>query len=223
MHAHSKMTICRRSIVLLLFLSIQSMFKFQPSCRPFECSCMWRETHSSVFFRQLAHTLPPSPAVPSRQVDIATQGWFIGLMCAIALLILVLLIVCFIKRNKGGKYPGKAHTTTFLFKVVGEQSLTFTWTAVKEKEDAHQDPEIQPMKEDDGTFGEYRWEIFWVEPPHNVWRSWVFVFWPDHLHIEHCTRLQSHFPPPLPKAPQRQGTALHPPVFSTRTNPSLIH
>ncbi|XP_072002995.1 neuronal cell adhesion molecule isoform X10 [Engystomops pustulosus] len=67
----------------------------------------------------------------SRQVDIATQGWFIGLMCAVALLILVLLIVCFIRRNKGGKYP------------------------VKEKEDAHADPEIQPMKEDDGTFGEY--------------------------------------------------------------------
>ncbi|XP_069484065.1 neuronal cell adhesion molecule isoform X4 [Ambystoma mexicanum] len=71
------------------------------------------------------------PAMASRQVDIATQGWFIGLMCAVALLILVLLIVCFIKRNKGGKYP------------------------VKEKEDAHADPEIQPMKEDDGTFGEY--------------------------------------------------------------------
>uniref|UniRef100_A0A8C8JWV0 Neuronal cell adhesion molecule n=1 Tax=Oncorhynchus tshawytscha TaxID=74940 RepID=A0A8C8JWV0_ONCTS len=58
-------------------------------------------------------------------------GWFIGLMCAIALLILVLLIICFIKRNKGGKYP------------------------VKEKEDAHTDPEFQPMKEDDCTFGEY--------------------------------------------------------------------
>ncbi|XP_043564951.1 neuronal cell adhesion molecule a isoform X5 [Chiloscyllium plagiosum] len=72
------------------------------------------------------------PAMASRQVDIATQGWFIGLMCAIALLILILLIVCFIKRNKGGKYP------------------------VKEKEDAHADPEIQPMKEDDGAFGEYR-------------------------------------------------------------------
>lgn len=28
--------------------------------------------------------------------------------------------------------------------------------SVKEKEDAHADPEIQPMKEDDGTFGEYR-------------------------------------------------------------------
>ncbi|KAJ3612064.1 hypothetical protein NHX12_020341 [Muraenolepis orangiensis] len=36
------------------------------------------------------------------------------------------------QRNKGGKYP------------------------VKEKEEAHQDPEVQPMKEDDGTFGEYR-------------------------------------------------------------------
>lgn len=50
---------------------------------------------------------PPRPAVASRQVDIATQGWFIGLMCAIALLILILLIICFIQRNKGGKYPGE--------------------------------------------------------------------------------------------------------------------
>ncbi|XP_031671463.1 neuronal cell adhesion molecule isoform X5 [Oncorhynchus kisutch] len=79
---------------------------------------------------ELVITLPE--AMKSDQVDLATQGWFIGLMCAIALLILVLLIICFIKRNKGGKYP------------------------VKEKEDAHQDPEIQPMKDDDGTFGEYR-------------------------------------------------------------------
>ncbi|XP_010888110.1 neuronal cell adhesion molecule isoform X14 [Esox lucius] len=70
-------------------------------------------------------------AMAARQVDIATQGWFIGLMCAIALLILILLIICFIQRNKGGKYP------------------------VKEKEDAHTDPEFQPMKEDDCTFGEY--------------------------------------------------------------------
>ncbi|XP_053082941.1 neurofascin homolog (chicken) a isoform X12 [Pangasianodon hypophthalmus] len=44
-------------------------------------------------------------AYSTDQVDIATQGWFIGLMCAIALLILILLIVCFIKRSRGGKYP----------------------------------------------------------------------------------------------------------------------
>lgn len=40
------------------------------------------------------------------QVDIATQGWFIGIMCAVALIVLILLIVCFIKRSRGGKYPG---------------------------------------------------------------------------------------------------------------------
>ncbi|XP_051547368.1 neuronal cell adhesion molecule a isoform X1 [Myxocyprinus asiaticus] len=87
--------------------------------------------HSDETVHSTEELLITVPAMTSKQVDIATQGWFIGLMCAIALLILVLLIVCFIKRNKGGKYP------------------------VKEKEDAHQDPEIQPMKEDDGTFGEY--------------------------------------------------------------------
>ncbi|XP_062870965.1 neurofascin [Trichomycterus rosablanca] len=39
------------------------------------------------------------------QVDIVTQGWFIGLMCAIALLVLIMLTVFFIKRTRGGKYP----------------------------------------------------------------------------------------------------------------------
>uniref|UniRef100_A0A8C2RGU3 Neurofascin n=1 Tax=Capra hircus TaxID=9925 RepID=A0A8C2RGU3_CAPHI len=50
---------------------------------------------------------PPNEAYTNNQADIATQGWFIGLMCAIALLVLILLIVCFIKRSRGGKYPGK--------------------------------------------------------------------------------------------------------------------
>ncbi|XP_068132630.1 neuronal cell adhesion molecule isoform X6 [Hyperolius riggenbachi] len=89
---------------------------------------VYSDENSDFYAEEIIQT---GPAMASRQVDIATQGWFIGLMCAVALLILVLLIVCFIRRNKGGKYP------------------------VKEKEDAHADPEIQPMKEDDGTFGEY--------------------------------------------------------------------
>uniref|UniRef100_A0A8D2Q4U1 Neurofascin n=1 Tax=Varanus komodoensis TaxID=61221 RepID=A0A8D2Q4U1_VARKO len=50
-------------------------------------------------------TFQTSPAYTRNQGDIATQGWFIGLMCAIALLVLILLIVCFIKRSRGGKYP----------------------------------------------------------------------------------------------------------------------
>ncbi|XP_029912482.1 neural cell adhesion molecule L1.1-like isoform X2 [Myripristis murdjan] len=59
----------------------------------------------------------------------ATQGWFIGLISAIVLLMLILLILCFIKRSKGGKY------------------------AVKDKEDGQVDSEARPMK--DETFGEY--------------------------------------------------------------------
>uniref|UniRef100_A0ABI7VT28 L1 cell adhesion molecule n=1 Tax=Felis catus TaxID=9685 RepID=A0ABI7VT28_FELCA len=60
----------------------------------------------------------------------ATEGWFIGFISAIILLVLVLLILCFIKRSKGGKY------------------------SVKDKEDTQVDSEARPMK--DETFGEYR-------------------------------------------------------------------
>ncbi|XP_027551219.1 neurofascin isoform X25 [Neopelma chrysocephalum] len=55
--------------------------------------------------RAPAATTKQELAYTKNQVDIATQGWFIGLMCAIALLVLILLIVCFIKRSRGGKYP----------------------------------------------------------------------------------------------------------------------
>ncbi|XP_026774957.1 neuronal cell adhesion molecule a isoform X10 [Pangasianodon hypophthalmus] len=89
------------------------------------------QSHTDQTVHRSEELVVTVPAMASRQVDIATQGWFIGLMCAIALLILVLLIACFIRRNKGGKYP------------------------VKEKEDAHTDPEVQPMKDDDIIFGEY--------------------------------------------------------------------
>ncbi|XP_075469848.1 neurofascin isoform X12 [Ascaphus truei] len=71
-------------------------------------------------------TFETSSAYTKNQVDIATQGWFIGLMCAVALLVLILLIVCFIKRSRGGKYP------------------------VREKKDVALGPEDQ--KEEDGSF-----------------------------------------------------------------------
>lgn len=59
----------------------------------------------------------------------ATEGWFIGFISAIILLFLILVILCFIKRSKGGKY------------------------SVKDKEDTQVDSEARPMK--DETFGEY--------------------------------------------------------------------
>ncbi|XP_051563486.1 neural cell adhesion molecule L1-like protein isoform X3 [Myxocyprinus asiaticus] len=60
---------------------------------------------------------------------ISNQGWFIGLMCAIALLTLTVLIACFVNRNKGGKY------------------------SVKEKEDLH--PDLESPGINDDTFCEY--------------------------------------------------------------------
>ncbi|XP_066889468.1 neurofascin isoform X9 [Kogia breviceps] len=71
-------------------------------------------------------TFMTSTAYTNNQADIATQGWFIGLMCAVALLVLILLIVCFIKRSRGGKYP------------------------VREKKDVPLGPE--DPKEEDGSF-----------------------------------------------------------------------
>ncbi|XP_021178312.2 neural cell adhesion molecule L1-like protein isoform X11 [Fundulus heteroclitus] len=70
-----------------------------------------------------------SAGLASVHGGISTQGWFIGLMCAIALLTLMVLIACFVNRNKGGKY------------------------SVKEKEDLHPDVESQGMNDD--TFCEY--------------------------------------------------------------------
>ncbi|XP_036961137.1 neural cell adhesion molecule L1-like protein isoform X2 [Acanthopagrus latus] len=68
-------------------------------------------------------------AAEGQRRDFSTQGWFIGTMCAMALLTLVVLMACFVRRNKGGKY------------------------AVKEKEDLHPDVESQGMNDD--TFCEY--------------------------------------------------------------------
>ncbi|XP_041743352.1 neural cell adhesion molecule L1-like protein isoform X4 [Coregonus clupeaformis] len=71
----------------------------------------------------------PEARLASIHGGISTQGWFIGLMCVVALLTLMVLIACFVNRNKGGKY------------------------SVKEKEDLHPDLESQGMHDD--TFCEY--------------------------------------------------------------------
>uniref|UniRef100_A0A452HLB7 Uncharacterized protein n=1 Tax=Gopherus agassizii TaxID=38772 RepID=A0A452HLB7_9SAUR len=69
------------------------------------------------------------PVLTTDQRSFATEGWFIGFICAVVLLLLLLLILCFVKRSKGGKY------------------------SVKDKEDIQVDSEARPMK--DETFGEY--------------------------------------------------------------------
>ncbi|XP_018581127.2 neural cell adhesion molecule L1.1-like isoform X3 [Scleropages formosus] len=83
--------------------------------------------NNSTFWEKEIKTEGPRPI----QIEggFATQGWFIGLISAIVLLLLVLLILCFIKRSKGGKY------------------------SVKDKEEGQVDSEARPMKDD--AFGEY--------------------------------------------------------------------
>uniref|UniRef100_A0A803J1Z5 Neural cell adhesion molecule L1-like protein n=1 Tax=Xenopus tropicalis TaxID=8364 RepID=A0A803J1Z5_XENTR len=60
---------------------------------------------------------------------LATQGWLIGLMGAVALLTLTLLTACFVLKNKGGKY------------------------SVKEKDEAAIETEVQMMR--DELFADY--------------------------------------------------------------------
>ncbi|XP_016392215.1 neural cell adhesion molecule L1-like protein [Sinocyclocheilus rhinocerous] len=64
-----------------------------------------------------------SEALPSKQL-MASQEWFVVMMCAVALLTLLVLIGCFVLKNKGGKY------------------------AVKEKEETPADPEAHAMCEE---------------------------------------------------------------------------
>ncbi|XP_035486846.1 neurofascin homolog (chicken) a isoform X5 [Scophthalmus maximus] len=83
------------------------------------------------------------------QVDIATQGWFIGLMCAIALIILILLIVCFIKRSRGGKYPGGGFVAGFAEYLVRDKK-DLPLDPVDQKEDGsfdyHSDEDNKPLQ-----------------------------------------------------------------------------
>ncbi|XP_035378351.1 neural cell adhesion molecule L1.1 isoform X2 [Electrophorus electricus] len=70
------------------------------------------------------------PELLEVQSGFATQGWFIGLISALVLLLLIFIILCLIKKSKGGKY------------------------SVNSKEEGQVDSEARPMK--DETFGEYR-------------------------------------------------------------------
>ncbi|XP_035501561.2 neural cell adhesion molecule L1-like protein isoform X3 [Scophthalmus maximus] len=83
--------------------------------------------------------------VESQQSNFSTHGWVIGTLCAVALLTLVTLMACFVRRNKGGKYAGTPPPR--------QRQDMFSMEKVKEKEDLHPDVESQGMNDD--TFCEY--------------------------------------------------------------------
>ncbi|KAK7916150.1 hypothetical protein WMY93_011911 [Mugilogobius chulae] len=129
---------------LLRDLEAVSKYKFYlRSCTTMGCGPIVSEECTTTL--EASKSASPSPSSttkspatkPTRSIiglasihgGISTQGWFIGLMCAIALLTLIVLVACFVNRNRGGKY------------------------SVKEKEDLHPDVESQGMNDD--TFCEY--------------------------------------------------------------------
>uniref|UniRef100_UPI0037E72028 cell adhesion molecule L1-like a isoform X2 n=1 Tax=Semicossyphus pulcher TaxID=241346 RepID=UPI0037E72028 len=83
--------------------------------------------------------------VGGQRGEFSTQGWLIGTMCAVALLTLIALMACFVRRNKGGKYAGTPPPT--------QRQDMFSMEKVKEKEDLHPDVESQGMNDD--TYCEY--------------------------------------------------------------------
>ncbi|KAK2851255.1 hypothetical protein Q5P01_007531 [Channa striata] len=93
---------------------------------------------------QESNTVTPERAV-GLQNDLSTHGWFIGTMCAVALLTLVALIACFVQKNKGGKYAGTPPPS--------QRQDMFSMEKVKEKEDLQPDMESQGMNDD--TFCDY--------------------------------------------------------------------
>lgn len=88
------------------------------------------------------------------QVDVSTQGWLIGIMCAVALIVLILLIVCFIKRSRGGKYPGRAVASYFTDAPQQQCDNSDVFISVREKKEISLEPVDD--RDQEGTF-DYRW------------------------------------------------------------------
>ncbi|XP_077583113.1 neural cell adhesion molecule L1-like protein isoform X3 [Stigmatopora nigra] len=93
----------------------------------FHLSACTRAGCGPLLAQESSTVTPARVAVQHR--GISTKGWFIGTMCAVALLTLIALIVCFMRRNQGGKY------------------------AVKAKEEINPDEQSQALNDD--TFCEY--------------------------------------------------------------------
>jgi len=62
---------------------------------------------------QNVHTVAHLPVQEGRgQQTLATSGWFIGMLLAIFFLLCVCVVVCFVKRNRGGKYAVQEQEAT---------------------------------------------------------------------------------------------------------------
>ncbi|XP_071331985.1 cell adhesion molecule L1-like a isoform X7 [Trachinotus anak] len=127
-----------------------SLYRFHLSaCTRAGCGPPLAQESSTITVGHLSLTpavAPVQSTVEGQQSDFSTRGWVIGTMCAVALLTLVALMACFVRRNKGGKYAGTPSPPH-------QRQDMFPMEKVKEKEDLHPDMESQGMNDD--TFCEY--------------------------------------------------------------------
>ncbi|KAG7521120.1 neural cell adhesion molecule L1 isoform X1 [Solea senegalensis] len=98
---------------------------------------------NSSIFEDVFHT--QVKGVGAQQRNSSAHGWIIGTMCAVALLTLVALMVCFVRKNRGGKYAGTPPPR--------QRQDMFSMEKVKEKEDLH--PDFEPHGMNDDNFCEY--------------------------------------------------------------------
>ncbi|CAH0562169.1 unnamed protein product [Brassicogethes aeneus] len=61
------------------------------------------ESHVDSDVQEVSTYDVDGPSIRPKE-NVATAGWFIGMMLAIAFLLLILIIACIVKRNRGGKY-----------------------------------------------------------------------------------------------------------------------
>ncbi|XP_053281046.1 neural cell adhesion molecule L1-like protein isoform X4 [Pleuronectes platessa] len=126
-----------------------SLYRFHLSaCTRAGCGPPLAQESNTVTPEHLSLTPAVAPiqsSVEGQQRNSSTQGWVIGTMCAVALLTLVALMACFVRRNKGGKYAGTPPPR--------RRPDMFSMEKVKEKEDLHPDVESQGLNDD--TFSEY--------------------------------------------------------------------
>ncbi|XP_039460702.1 neural cell adhesion molecule L1-like protein isoform X3 [Oreochromis aureus] len=97
---------------------------------------------NASIFEDVIETRTKDPE--SLKGSFSTHGWMIGTMCAVALLTLVVVIACFLRKNKGGKYAGTPSP---------QRQEKLAMEKVKEKEDPHSDTASQKMNDD--TFCDY--------------------------------------------------------------------
>ena len=86
-----------------------------------------------------------------QQSTLASSGWFIGMLLAIVFLLGVCLVVCLVKRNRGGKYAVQVMSCFLL-----DMGLLVMWLMVntfhnQEQEATHGRPDY----DDQGGFSEY--------------------------------------------------------------------